>query len=148
MPLQGLSLLGFMNEQLAIHYLTNVCICPDTSQDVLLQHWREAQARVGPPVERAGHPEIRDLPAEIEQRLREMLQHPRHQPRIGSLMISGISFKSVELAPLLAFQFHVATDHSSRRCGTEGSADQSVQSEKPGPPATPRTPEASSYPAP
>src|SRR2546426_8974433 len=106
MPLPGRSLLGLMNEELALNYLTNSCICPDASREALLRHWQEARARIGAPMEHAGHPAVRDVHPERQRRLRQILRDPRHQVRLGS-MAGQVSFKEVEIAPLLAVQFHV-----------------------------------------
>ncbi len=115
MPIPGLSLLGFMNEELALHYLTNTCVCPDTSPQALLRHWQDAQTRIGPPMDRAGHPQMRDMHPERQRRLRQLTRDPSHQVRLRS-MSGGLLFKEVEIAPLIAFQFHVLPEYAARLC--------------------------------
>lgn len=77
MPTGGLSLLGFMEQHLALHYLTTSCIVADTSPTALLQHWNDARRRLGPPDSRVGVPDIQDIPAPHSAHLQQLAAHPR-----------------------------------------------------------------------
>src|SRR5437867_747711 len=105
MPTHGLSLLGLMDEALAVAFLRQSCIPRDPNPDAILQQLNEARARVGKvPTPRAGYPEIVDLPAGAEQHLATVAAHPR---LAGGLDGMPFSFALVEIDPLLAFQFVV-----------------------------------------
>ncbi len=112
MPTGGLSLLGFMEQQLALHYLTTSCIVADTSPTALLRHWNDARRRLGPPDSRVGVPDIQDIPAPHSAHLQQLAAHPR----LLKYPAGTWEFKLVEIGPLLAFQFHVDIERSSAHC--------------------------------
>jgi len=114
MPIPGLSLVGFMNEGLALLYLRTRCVYPTATDADLLQRWADAKARLPAPSGRAGIPEIKDIPAEHADYLAGVRSHPRFRE---TAEFTQSTFKLIEIAPLLAFQFHVETERSSAVCG-------------------------------
>jgi len=112
MPIGGLSLLGFMDHQLALHYLTTYCIVADQSPQALLQHWNDARAKLGPAQPHAGQPNIQNIPVAHNAHLQQMLAA---YPILAQPAPIPWSFRLVEIAPLLAFQFHIATELSVPR---------------------------------
>jgi hypothetical protein len=109
MPLPALSLVGFMDERDALEYLRTQCICKDTSDAALVKMWQDARARVGNPIPRAGQPNILDIPTKHTAYLQGLRNHPRYKDTVAGMQVS---FKQVEIAPLLAYQFHVHTQKS------------------------------------
>ncbi len=104
--LPGLSLVGFMDERDALEYFRTQCICKDTSDTVLVKMWQDARARLGNPIPHAGQPNILEIPAKHTAYLQGVPNHPRYKDTVAAMQVS---FKQVEIAPLLAFQFHVHT---------------------------------------
>jgi hypothetical protein len=117
MPVPALALVGFMDEQLAVAYLSQACIPPDLSQGALLRTWRDATERLGTPADKAGHPEALDLPSGHEEHLQAIPAHPRFVAAFANV---SWSLKLVEIDPLLAFQFHIETDRSSTHAAPLG----------------------------
>ncbi len=107
MPVDGLSLVGFMEEQEAIAYLDERCVWEDASTAALRHHWNEARSRLGRPVGNAGHPEITELPEEFEPYLAQVRQTAGYEELQESF--ADPSFALVELGPLLAYQHHIET---------------------------------------
>ena len=104
MPVQALSLLGFMDRNFALSYLSDTCIIPNNSHQGLVQLWDAARALKGEPMDRAGRPNIGDVPSDFD----EYLQRVRANPRFNSTVLgSNWQFKLVEIDPLLALQFHI-----------------------------------------
>jgi len=117
MPTAGISLVGFMPREQAILHLKTACIAPDPSDHALEAEWLEARKRLGAPTERAGDPEILDLPPEAAAHMASMVQGwPNHfqGPTVPD-------FKMVEIAPLLAYQFVIDGPRSGHHCGIFGS---------------------------
>lgn len=110
MPVPALSLLGFMDQQLAFNYLRNLCLCPDTSDAALRKMWLDAQKRIGRTRARAGQPDIKDIPPGHEPYLAGVQNNPRFGDTVGPFRWS---LKLVEIAPLLAYQFHVETNRGA-----------------------------------
>ncbi len=113
MPVWGLSLLGVMEQQFALQYLSQGCIVPDSSGPALLQHWNDAKARLGPPMPNAGHPQIQDIPVAHAPYLQQIAAHARFNPQFGG---APPTFKLVEIAPLLAYQFAVIPERPATHC--------------------------------
>lgn len=113
MPTAGLSLVGFMPKDQALVHLKTACIAPDPADHILEAEWVEAQNRLGPPTERAGNPEILQLPPEAGAHMAAMAAGwPSYfaDP-------NPPEFRLVEIAPLLAFQFIVDGPRSGHHCG-------------------------------
>ncbi len=114
MPTAGLSLVGFMPREQALLHLKTACIAPDPSDQILEAEWLEAKNRLGTSTERAGNPEILDLPQEATPHLANMMQG---WPQNFS-MNPPPEFRMIEIAPLLAYQFVVDGPRSGHHCGT------------------------------
>ena len=116
MPSAGLSLVGFMEEAAALHHLRTACVPADpTDESRLKADWQEARARLGSPVERAGHPEILPIPTEHMPHVVTLMQTPLVAAALQTTL-QGSKFQLIEIEPLLAFQFTVDTDRSAHHC--------------------------------
>ena len=105
MQKEGLSLFGFMEEQIALNYLATRCVLPDKSLATLHQLWEDAKTKLGLPIPNAGYPEIQDIPKNYKSYLQGVVnKNPRYKDTVGNL---SASFKLVEIDPLLSYQFHV-----------------------------------------
>lgn len=104
MPIQGLSLMGFMERRAAMFYLKQNCYLPGKPEAAMVRMWQEARQRLGGPQGRPGRPDIADLPATADAYLAEIKAHAHFAEACGSMRSE---FKLVEIAPLLAYQFHV-----------------------------------------
>jgi hypothetical protein len=119
MPTPGLSLVGFMDHDHAIKYMRGNCVMPNPSDAALIGEWTTAQAKLGAPFDRAGQPDIQAMSPGVEQTyIQQLLQLPWVQAGLPP----NASFQCVEIDPLLAFQFHILTDHSDGHCGGLGLA--------------------------
>jgi hypothetical protein len=105
MPVQALTLIGFMTAQQAVGYLTNGSLFEDRSEEALLRHWETARANLGRPTVSAGCPDVRDIPIEHRQYTSFLTDDPQ-------FVVGGAQLKLVEIEPLLAFQFHVELPRS------------------------------------
>lgn len=109
MPIPGLSLMGFMCDVAAIEYQRTQCISDDTSDGTLLANWQAARDLLGPANPQAGKPRTGLIPAKHNAYL-DGVERSIRFPLIVQNM--SWSFRMVEIAPLLAYQFHVATDRA------------------------------------
>ncbi len=112
MATAGLSLVGFMEQQQAIDHLRKNCVFDDVRDGSLAGHWQSAKAKCAGVVDRAGLPEISDLPPEHQAHIEAV----KKQERPKELPEDAL-FKLVEIAPLLAFQFLIETNRSASHCG-------------------------------
>src|SRR5262249_25139520 len=112
MPGDGLSLVGFMDEQVATAYLKGACIQVRDPRAL----WLAAKKKRGDPVVKAGACNPQPLPD--SQHLEEVKKRPHFSPSIEGC---EWSFKLVELDNLIAFQFHVDLARSKKAC--EGIAE-------------------------
>jgi len=109
-------LVGFMDEAFADAYLQNSCEGAGATAPDRKQFWTAARNKLGAPSANAGHPDIQALPPTAKPHLRRVEQlNPRFQQAISKLKWS---FKSVEIDPLLCYQFHVDTDRAQRACSS------------------------------
>lgn len=104
MSVPALSLLGFMEQQQAFAYLQARCDLEPASGARLYERWHDARGRLGAPVLEAGRPDIHDLPEQFQTYLDEVQSTARFGEAVRG---APWSFKLVEVAPLLSFQFHV-----------------------------------------
>lgn len=107
MPVPGLSLVGFMEEQQALTYLPKYCIFEECSSDALRRHWIEARCRLGDPIPDAGIPDV--IPLDRDEHgdyLRLVEQSPQFAGVIQN-MGQNPDFALVEIDRLLSFQSHV-----------------------------------------
>lgn len=112
MPYPGLSLLGFIkNEQEALNYLRSSCMLTKVPDATLLGFWRTARQTLTPFTQRAGTPNIRDIPDEYCPYLEGVQSNPRFEYTCmrGERKLTW-SFKLVEIEPILAWQVHIRKD--------------------------------------
>ncbi len=115
MPVPGLSLVGFMDEQSAVQYLTSACVPPDPTPAALTAEWNAAKGKLGEPIPSAGQPEVLPLPDGHDAYVAQLKVAPWLQDAFNPA--SGWEIKLVEIDPLLAFQPHVDTSRSAMHCG-------------------------------
>ncbi len=106
MSIPGLSLVGFMELPQAIAYFRGNCTCDGESDEELLVRWKAAKKQLGPDTARPGRPELRDIPAKYADHLAAVANHPRFHEVLNQTS-GSYAFKLVQIAPLLAYQFHV-----------------------------------------
>lgn len=119
MPTPGLSLVGFMtDQQQVLNHLKVPCI-PDpinrADADLILD-WQAAQAKLGKPIPRAGHPNLTPIAAN-DPHIQQLLQVPWAAAYLAPHLALGASFQMVEIEPLLAYQFAIDIARSKNRCG-------------------------------
>ena len=117
MPHPGLSLLGFMNQDQALQHLKSACLPTNNSDAALIAEWQAAQIKLGAPIPRAGHPEIKDLPSHLQVKSALLAAQPWF---MQAQMTMPMQFKMIEIDPLLAFQFTVNTGQSKNHCSHLG----------------------------
>ena len=110
MPTPGLSLVGFMDQPQAINYFRTNCMPADISDAALISEWNTAQAKLGAPVDAPGQPDIQPIPPADQAYIQQLQQEPWIQQALAPYQ--GASFQAVEIEPLLAYQFHILTEHS------------------------------------
>ncbi len=77
---------------------------PNASDSELLQEWSAAKSKLGPPIPRAGAPDVREFaPAEVAY-IRELCAQPWVQAMLKKPAYQEATFKLVEIGPLLAHQ--------------------------------------------
>jgi len=113
MPVPGLSLLGFMPQELARNHLLNQCVPHSTDPAVLDAEWAAAKARLGAPIENAGYPDMRPLPAAAEEHIRQLRAAPWCAAAFAG-RLRGCQFMLVELDPLIVHQFTITTERALR----------------------------------
>lgn len=113
MPTPGLALIGFMDERFASGYLQSRCIPANRDPTAISVEWALARAKNELPFEKAGQPDIRELPEPIVAQLLPFSQTQRFVELVGS---NSWAFKLVEIDPLLAFQFQIDTSRAEELC--------------------------------
>ncbi len=113
MALDALALVGFMDEQTAMGYLQHLCAPPIPDYGTLKADWLKAKAKRGEPIPRFGKPKYRDIPPGHDAYLEGVKKNLHYNRCVGRMKAS---YKMVEIAPLLAFQFHVEIERSARIC--------------------------------
>lgn len=112
MPVDGLSLVGFMESKPGIDYLKNACVLPDVSPKALQKEWNEARAKRGSPIPNAGKPDVQDIPnAHLGY-----LNGVKSKKEFAAAFQGKWEFKLVEIAPILAYQHHLVLGHSASLC--------------------------------
>lgn len=112
MPHDALSLVGFMDQQTALAYMTNTCIFPDNDPAILTQEWQAAQRLRGSAVANAGRPRVTPL---AHPYLTRVSTNPHFGPLFSQVQWE---FAAIEVRPLLAFQYHVLADAAQQHCAT------------------------------
>lgn len=113
MPVPGLSLLGFMPQQQAHNHLLNQCIPRSADPAALDAEWAAAKNRLGAPMANAGYPDMRPVPAQADERVRQLKVAPWCAAAFAG-RLSGCDFMMVELDPLIVHQFTVTTERALR----------------------------------
>lgn len=119
MPSPGLSLLGFMDSSLGIPYLLNACVPTSPDPKALMAEIAAAKAKLGPPIANAGMPKFSPIPASKQSHVDQCKHLPQVANYLSAMNQRGVScdFQMVEIAPLLAYQFHVNTHRVETHCG-------------------------------
>lgn len=123
MATDGLSLVGFFaDQQLAINHLRLDCVPPNPSDAALIAVWQAAQARIGAPFNQAAAAPLA-LPATAQAHMQALLAQPWLTDRLADLNAEQaamgappVTFQSVYIDSLLAFQFVVDVDRSAQHC--------------------------------
>jgi hypothetical protein len=116
MPTDGLSLVGFMDQQQAIQHLRVQCVPADPSDAALIAQWQTAQGRLGAPIANAGAPDIRDITGPDAPYIQQLMQQPWVQQAFTMFGYAAAQFKLVEIDKLLAYQFIVDKVRSNHHC--------------------------------
>ena len=116
MPTQGLSLVGFLDQQEAVNLLRNSCVVADGSDPALAVEWQAAKAKLGAPAVNAGQPDLQPIPAAGHGHMAQLTQQPWILSALQGTLV-GATFQMVELAPLLAYQFNVDMARSDHHNG-------------------------------
>ena len=106
MPIDGLSLVGFLDRDSALNYFERACVFSDPCPEHRERAHAEARARLGEPFANPGQPDIQSLPDKHTDYLEEVQKHPRFLATIE--WATAWSFRMIEIDRLLAHQFHVA----------------------------------------
>lgn len=113
MPTNGLSLVGFMDQAVALTHLKSACVPGSKTDAQLIADWQTAQTNLGAPISNAGQPNLHNMPVSAQAHCQQIAAM---QPAIAQALAQGAEFKMVEVDPLLAFQFHVDIDRSAHHC--------------------------------
>lgn len=119
MPMPGLSLVGFMDQPMALAHFRQDCVPANSDDAALTAEWRAAQAQLDVqnlPVHNPGRPAFQPIPAAHQPYIAALRQVPWVAQYLASIH-QPISFEMVELDPLLAYQFSVNMDRSQHHCG-------------------------------
>jgi hypothetical protein len=112
-PTNGLSLVGFVRDrQVALSHLKSACIPGRKDEAQLAEDWEDARRRLGAPMSNAGSPVIRDLPESYQT----YVQQPAISEALRAFAGVNFAFKIVEIAPLLAWQILIDSDHAATHC--------------------------------
>jgi hypothetical protein len=103
MPCEALTLLGFFDGPSGVHFLHKYWVDAPKVLEDLVRTWVVAQSQRGERIAMAGNPEITEIPDELADHIDALKD---------SINSKGLDFtrhqlKWVEVAPLLAYQFHV-----------------------------------------
>ena len=115
MPTPGVSLVGFMDRDEAINHLRITCVVSDDSDAALEAEWLAAKAKLGPAVDRAGTPEVLQIPPQHQQHVAQVAQAPWVAPILAQLP-GTTTFALVEIDKLLAYQHLISADRSNHHC--------------------------------
>jgi hypothetical protein len=113
MPTPALVLLGFMPMQFGMSYLLQRSVSNRSSNDAK-RLWLVAKSRIGAAEPNAGCPEVLELPENAKTHLDAAANNPHFLEAVKDGDLQGMpwSFKLVEIAPLIAFQFAVETERA------------------------------------
>ena len=118
MPTRGLSLVGFLDRDEALSHLRNFSILRDRSEDALVREWLAAKGKIGPPVSRAGAPNIKPIEPPHDDYIRSLSGQRWVQTALDRPEYRSAEFRLVEIEPLLAHQPFVHTERIDQLYGT------------------------------
>jgi hypothetical protein len=131
MPTQGLSLVGFTpDQQFALGHLRVDCVPNpvNASDTYLLAMWAGAQKALGNPVPNAGSANPQPLTPPMQTYVNALIATPWVAEQLqqlnavqASVGLQPATFQTVELDPLLAYQWIVDTGRSRQNCQELGS---------------------------
>lgn len=105
MPINGLSLVGFITEQQqALTHLKGNCVPGGKTDSQLIADWQAATAKLSPATPNAGQPSNQAIPAGQ----RSYLGHPAVVKELA--LYPGATIQMVEIEPLLPIQFTLDLD--------------------------------------
>ena len=114
----GLSLVGFItDQQQAFLHLRMDCVPADASDRALSAEWVAAKAKRGPPMPKAGAPDIQPMPPAAEPYITQLMQQPWVKATFQIFAVAKAEFKMVEIDPLLAYDLLFDEDRSKHHCG-------------------------------
>ena len=113
MSYPGLSLVGFMDQQKAVIHLTQDCVPQNPAPAAVLAEWSAAKANLGPPMPRAGHPDVQPLPPNAQSHIQRLSSQPWVGATLQNPEFAFFDFALVEIDPLLAFQFTINGNRSA-----------------------------------
>jgi hypothetical protein len=117
MSTPGLSLVGFMTDQLQVfQHLRLQCVPADPSDAALVAEWDAARAKRGGPRLQAGVPSVLPIPASENAYVQQLRAQPWVQEAFRMFGYGAADFKLVEIDPLLAHQFTVDKPRSDHHC--------------------------------
>jgi hypothetical protein len=98
-----------MDQSSALQYLRQSCHFADASDAALIGHWNTAREKLGDSVSEPGRCDLDELPAHLRGHARHIESLPRFAEAHGGGALR-YRFGVAEIAPLLAYQFHVDDD--------------------------------------
>lgn len=110
----GRALLGFMEDQEALEFLTARCSFEGAKDEDLRALWKNAKSAMAALTQANLAPEILGIDAEFETQLSTVTKSPTFPEAVGN---SRWSFKLVEIDKLVCFQKYVDTDYSREMAG-------------------------------
>jgi hypothetical protein len=113
LPVEGRSLVGFMDPAFAVPYLQQATMPPDPSPDALMAVWEQAREQLGDPVNGAGQPEFLDLDPAHNGHLQAVADHAR---LANGLDGQPYEFKLVKIDPVLAYQRDISVERTDHLC--------------------------------
>lgn len=120
MAAPGLALVGFMQRDAGIHYLSNECVPANSDPAAVEADWLAAVGRLAPPNANVGQPNIQDLPPPQQAYVQQLKSAQDWQ---GVFVANPHwEIKLVEVAPLLAYQFSILDGAASMHGGQLGLA--------------------------
>jgi hypothetical protein len=118
MPTPGFSLVGFMEQNRALHHLKTDCVPePKNRTDAeLFNDWVTARGKLGFAIAKAGKPDVRPISKAHDAYIQQLKAEPWVQPWLAGPLADS-TFQEIEIGPLLALQFTVDAERSDHHCG-------------------------------
>jgi hypothetical protein len=118
LAIDGLSLLGFLNEAEALNYLriARPEITPAPTDAALKMEWIAASNTLGSPPKNFGKPDIKPLVGPGATYVGSLRQQPWIAIAFQAPIYHNATFQLIEIDPLLAYQFHVGIERAHFHC--------------------------------